>query len=177
MGSIDSLFREMRGQTLQAAGSAPRGAAAKIAPRREAGGAPAGKGRAEGRLRDFLARYRDLAGSADGFDATDLAFFFREKAGESGVRYVIANMRRDVGVFRGCLKKYRAREICLMIEFLFCPEQGYIDAARAQPTVLASAWCNRLYADALLWADGRPVPGGAAKRGAAAAGFKEIGEW
>jgi hypothetical protein len=105
----------------------------------------------------FLKKYVDLENTIDTFRPIDLLFFFREKAGEADVRYVISNQARDCGVFKLLLDRYDPEEICLMIEFLFLSEQDYLDKSRLQPTVLASRWCNTIYQDSLLWVDDKYV--------------------
>ena len=44
---------------------------------------------------EFLKKYDDLANTVDSFSTYDLMYFFREKAREAGIKYVIANMKRD----------------------------------------------------------------------------------
>lgn len=106
----------------------------------------------------FLEKYHHLSDTVDDFKTQDLMYFFREKARESGVKYVIANMKRDMGIFKKLQENYTPREICLMIEFIFCSDQNYLDASVTQPTVLASSWCNTIYRDSLLWAEDQYVP-------------------
>lgn len=106
----------------------------------------------------FLDKYHHLSETIDEFKTQDLMYFFREKARESGVKYVIANMKRDMGIFKKLQENYTPREICLMIEFIFCSNQNYLDITATQPTVLASNWCNTIYRDSLLWADDEYEP-------------------
>lgn len=106
----------------------------------------------------FMDKYNHLQETIDEFKTQDLVYFFREKARESGVKYVIANMKRDMGIFKRLQDNYSIREICLMIEFIFCSNQNYLDITITQPTVLASSWCNTIYRDSLLWADDRYEP-------------------
>lgn len=106
----------------------------------------------------FLNRYYDLDNHITTFTTTDLVYFFREKAKETGVKYVISNMKRDCGIFKRLLADYKPEEICLMIEFLFCSPQNYLDVNTIQPTILVSAWCNTIYHDAMLWLDDKYVP-------------------
>ena len=101
----------------------------------------------------FLDKYNHLSETIDSFKTQDLMYFFREKARESGVKYVIANMKRDMGIFKKLQENYTPREICLMIEFIFCSNQNYLDITITQPTVLSSSWCNTIYRDSLLWAE------------------------
>lgn len=105
----------------------------------------------------FMRKYLDLESTIDTFNALDLLYFFREKAGEADVRYVISNQARDCGVFKLLLDRYDPEEICLMIEFLFLSEQDYLDKTRIAPTVLSSGWCNTIYQDSLLWAEDKYV--------------------
>ena len=106
----------------------------------------------------FLSKYERLSETIDDFKTQDLMYFFREKARENGVKYVIANMKRDMGIFKKLQENYTPREICLMVEFIFCSDQNYLDVAVTQPTVLASSWCNTIYRDSLLWADDQYTP-------------------
>lgn len=108
----------------------------------------------------FKEKYNHLEDQIDSFTTRDLMYFFREKAKEAGVKYVIANMKRDMGIFKKLQSNYSIREICLMIEFIFFSEQDYLDKSITQPTVLASSWCNTIYRDALLWVDDQYVPSG-----------------
>lgn len=101
----------------------------------------------------FLDKYSRLSETIDSFKTQDLLYFFREKAKESGVKYVIANLKRDLGVFKKLQENYTPREICLMVEFIFCSNQNYLDITRTQPTVLISNWCNTIYRDSILWAE------------------------
>ena len=106
----------------------------------------------------FLDKYNHLSETIDEFNTQDLMYFFREKARESGVKYVIANMKRDMGIFKKLQENYTPREICLMIEFIFCSNQNYLDITITQPTVLSSSWCNTIYRDSILWANDEYEP-------------------
>lgn len=106
----------------------------------------------------FLDKYNDLENTIDDFKTQDFMYFFREKAKENNIKYVIANRGRDMGVFKKLQENYTPREICLMIEFLFNSDQNYLDKEVTQPTVLISSWCNTLYRDSLLWADDEYKP-------------------
>jgi hypothetical protein len=105
------------------------------------------------RYQSFLDKYENLAETIDEFKTQDLMYFFREKARESDVHYVIANMKRDMGIFKRLRENYTSREICLMIEFVFCSGQKYLDIKNTQPTLLASNWCNTIYNDSIAWAN------------------------
>lgn len=106
----------------------------------------------------FLAKYEDLERFIDGFTPQDLMYYFREKARESGVKYHISNMKRDMGIFKKLLEEYTTREIALMIEFIFSEEQNYLTTEVVQPTVLASGMVNRIYKDSKAWANDEYVP-------------------
>lgn len=105
------------------------------------------------RYASFLKKYEDIENTVDTFTTNDLMYFFREKAKEAGIKYVIANMKRDLGIFKKLQADYEPREICLMIEFIFFSEQTYLDKEVTQPTVLASTWCNTIYRDSISWAN------------------------
>lgn len=107
----------------------------------------------------FLDKYDDLERFIDGFVPHDFVYYFREKSKECGYKYHISNMKRDCGIYKKLLKDYSTRELALMIEFIFCSEQDYIDKASVQPTIMASAYVNTIYRDALLWAKDEYVPG------------------
>ena len=106
----------------------------------------------------FMEKYNDLENSYDKFKTQDLVYFFREKAREAGVKYVIANMKRDMGIFKRLQEDFEIPEILLMIEFLFSGDQNYLDISRTQPTVLASNWVNTIYRDSIDWANDRYIP-------------------
>ena len=106
----------------------------------------------------FLDKYNHLSDTIDDFKTQDLMYFFREKARESGVKYVIANTKRDMAIFKKLQENYSPREICLMVEFIFCSNQNYLDISITQPTVLSSSWCNTIYRDSLLWAEDKYEP-------------------
>lgn len=106
----------------------------------------------------FLEKYDDLENTIDSFKTQDLTYFFREKAQEAGVKYVIANLKRDNAVFKKLQDNYSVREICLMIEFIFFSGQNYLDITNTQPTVLVSTWCNTIYRDSLLWVEDKYKP-------------------
>ena len=106
----------------------------------------------------FMEKYNDLENSYDKFKTQDLVYFFREKAREAGVKYVIANMKRDMGIFKRLQENFEIPEIHLMIEFLFSGDQNYLDISRTQPTVLASNWVNTIYRDSIDWANDEYVP-------------------
>lgn len=102
---------------------------------------------------NFLAKYRDVEHSFVRFNTQDLVYFFREKSREAGAKYVIANMRRDMGIFKKLQDNFTVAEILLMIEFIFSGDQTYLDIHRTQPTVLASNWVNTIYKDSVDWAN------------------------
>ena len=110
------------------------------------------------KVKTFEDKYAHLEDTVDSFTTSDLVYFFREKAHESGVKYVIANMKRDMGIFKKLQASYTPREICLMIEFIFTSNQNYLDITNTQPTVLVSSYCNKIYRDSLLWADDKYYP-------------------
>lgn len=109
--------------------------------------------KADSRYSSFLSKYDDLENSFVRFNTQDLVYFFREKAKEAGVKYVIANMKRDMGIFKRLKDNYEVAEILLMIEFIFSGEQTYLDIHRTQPTVLASSYVNKIYQDSIDWSN------------------------
>lgn len=156
-------------------------------------GRPFKKGYAESRKRNvssdryasFLQKYEDIENTVDSFTTHDLMYFFREKAREVGVKYVIANMKRDLGIFKKLQSDYEPREICLMIEFIFCSEQNYLDREITQPTVLSSTWCNTIYRDSIAWANDeydpnvKPVKNKVSRewKGDTSTDKAKVGEW
>lgn len=101
----------------------------------------------------FLDKYEDLENCIDDFTALDLVYFFVEKARSSGIRYVVANYAKETACAKKLLKSYSAREVCLMIEFLFESEQTYLNKDSLSITVLTSSWCNKIFRDSMLWVD------------------------
>lgn len=130
----------------------------------------------------FLAKYNDLEHSFVRFNTQDLVYFFREKSKEAGAKYVIANMKRDMGIFKRLQDNYSVEEILLMIEFIFSGDQTYLDIHRTQPTVLASNWINTIYRDSIDWANDCYTEKKTSKKIAdrewkKSSSNKEIGEW
>ena len=116
------------------------------------------KSNSSGKYEIFLKKYSNLEETIDNFKTQDLMYYFREKAHEAGIKYVIANMKRDMGIFKRLQDNYTPREICLMIEFIFNSDQNYLDVHITQPTVLSSQWCNKIYRDSILWANDEYIP-------------------
>lgn len=106
-----------------------------------------------GDYESFLYKYEHLDESISSFKTKDLCYFFREKACESGSKYVISNMKRDMGIFKKLQNDFEISEILLMIEFIFSGEQTYLDISITQPTVLTSRWVNKIYKDSVDWAN------------------------
>lgn len=131
----------------------------------------------------FLDKYEKLPESIESFSTKDICFFFKTKAEEAGTKYVIANMKRDMGIFKKLKEEFSVEEILLMIEFIFSGDQTYLDIRRTQPTVLASNWINTVYKDSIDWAndcytDRNTVTNKNAKREWKSTSKKtKIGEW
>ena len=107
----------------------------------------------------FLRKYETLTEEViKTFGTRDLTYYFREKAKEAGFKYYISNYSRDCGIMKKLLKEYSAMDICLMIEFLFCDEQDYLDKSTLAPTILISGWNNTIYQDSVKWANNEYVP-------------------
>lgn len=106
----------------------------------------------------FKDKYDYLESTIDTFTTQDLMYYFREKALENGVRYVISNIKKDMAVFKKLQANYSIIEICIMIEFIFCSNQNYLDISRTQPTVLLSSWCNTIFIDSQLWVNDEYEP-------------------
>lgn len=133
---LSKLLREARGQGQEVE---------KESPKKKS------KRNAESSYTRFLRKYYDLENSIDSFGTKDLLFFFREKSRESGNHYVIANMQRDMGIFKRLQEDFSVEEILLMIEFIFSGDQTYLNVSHTQPTVLVSNWINSIYPDSILW--------------------------
>ena len=106
----------------------------------------------------FLEKYSSLEMYIDDFTTSDLMYFFRQKSEESGHKYVIPNIRKDMAIFKKLKDRYTPRAVCLMIEFLFNSDQNYISKDSITPNLLVSGFCNRIYKDSLLWAEDKYVP-------------------
>lgn len=107
-------------------------------------------------LASFEEKYANLSKETfERFTAVDLVYYFRRISEQAGKRYVISNIRKDAGMFKRAMKSYSQLEIALMIEFLFSPEQTYIEVP--SPGVIASGWCNTVFNDAQKWAKGEPI--------------------
>lgn len=106
----------------------------------------------------FLKKYDNIEESIDSLGTRDLVYYFREVAGESGHKYMIANMKKDMAIMKRLKENYTVREICGMIEFLYYSEQDYLNKDGLSPNILASQWVNTVYADMKLWVEDKYVP-------------------
>lgn len=98
-------------------------------------------------------------GQLDKFSTRDMMYFFRDKAEESGVKYVIANPKICMRHFKLTLERgYKPEEVLSMIEFLFTSGQTYLDITKLHTGILTTNWCNTIYQDTLLWLDDKFVP-------------------
>lgn len=140
---LTDAFRKIRGQFTVSSDETPKGVPEKKKRTAKTGSS----------YDSFLSKYENLEESYMRFTTQDLCYFFRQKAEESGSRYVIANMKRDMGIFKRLRDNFSIQEILLMIEFVFSGDQTYLDVNRTQPTVLASNWVNKIYQDSIDWAN------------------------
>lgn len=106
----------------------------------------------------FLKKYNDLEDNIDNFKTRDLVYYFREVSEESGHKYVVSNIKKDMAIFKRLSANYTPREICCMIEFLYYSEQDYLEKDRLSPNLLASQWVNTIYADMKLWVEDKYTP-------------------
>ena len=106
----------------------------------------------------FLNKYADLGNKIDTFTTRDLLYYFRKVAEENGYKYVIANYKKDMHIFKKLRENFDNRTICAMVEFLYTSEQKYLDKERLSPNVLASNYINSIYPDTLLWLDDKYSP-------------------
>ena len=106
----------------------------------------------------FKERYKDLEKYIDDFSTRDLMYYFREISEESGYRYVISNIKKDMAIMKRLKTNYSNREICGMIEFLYMSDQDYLEKDRLSPNLLASQWVNTIYADMQLWVKDKYIP-------------------
>lgn len=142
--NLTSAFRKLRNQLTVSSDETPKGVP-EVRKKRNA--------KSGSSYNAFLSKYENLEESYMRFTTQDLCYFFRQKAEEAGSRYVIANMKRDMGIFKKLKESYSVQEILLMVEFIFSGDQTYLDIYRTQPTVLASNWVNKVYQDSIDWAN------------------------
>lgn len=142
---LANMFRESRGQCLEP----------YVETKKSYN--PSKKGTKD-RYTKFLEKYENLEEHIDNFNTHDLMYFYSEKAEENGVKYVTANVQRDLGALKLLKERYSVREACLMIEFLFTSNQNYLRKEGTAPTVLISGWGNKIYHDSLLWAEDKYKP-------------------
>lgn len=107
---------------------------------------------------DFMVKYRDLEKYIDTFKTRDFVYFFRQTAEDSGYKYVVSNIKKDMAIFKRLSDNYSPAEICCMIEFLYQSDQDYLEKDRLSPNLLASQWVNTIYADMKLWVEDEYVP-------------------
>ena len=106
----------------------------------------------------FLRKYNDLENTIESFKTRDFVYFFRQVAEDSGYKYVISNIKKDMCIFKRLSESYTPTEICCMVEFLYQSEQDYLDKSRLSPNILASQWVNTIYADMQLWVEDEYTP-------------------
>lgn len=106
----------------------------------------------------FLEKYASIESSINDFGTRDLVYYFREIAEENGYKYVISNIKKDMGIMKRLRGNYSNKEICGMIEFLFESDQDYLKKDRLSINLLASQWINTIYADMKLWVEDKYVP-------------------
>lgn len=106
----------------------------------------------------FIRKYNDFENNVDTFSTRELVYYLREIAQESGYKYVIANIKKDMAIMKRLLENYSTKEICAMIEFLYVSEQDYIDKNRVSVNLLGSQWINTIYADTMLWVEDKYTP-------------------
>lgn len=106
----------------------------------------------------FLYKYERLEEYLDKLSTRDLLYYFREKAEESGYKFVITNIKRDMAVMKRAREHYENRDICAMIEFLYTSDQDYLDKETLSPNLLVSSWVNTIYYDTQKWLDDDYVP-------------------
>lgn len=106
----------------------------------------------------FLRKYNNFEEQVDNFGTRDLVYYFREVSEESGYKYVVSNIKKDMAIMKRLRANYSNREICGMIEFLYESDQDYLEKDRLSPNLLASQWVNTIYADMKLWVDDKYVP-------------------
>lgn len=106
----------------------------------------------------FKKKYENLEEYIDDFSTRDLMYYFREISEDSGYRYVISNIKKDMAIMKRLKTNYSNREICGMIEFLYMSDQDYLEKDRLSPNLLVSQWVNTIYADMQLWVDDKYIP-------------------
>lgn len=123
----------------------------------------------------FKQKYENLDAVVDEFTIMDFIYFFQEQAKESGKKYSVLNLKKDMSVFKKLRKNYTNIEICNMIKFLFKSSQNYITKQFLQPTILISGWGNRIYTDSVDWVNGVYSPYNKSKSSAASRNVER--EW
>lgn len=109
---------------------------------------------------DYYGRYKIKFenGEFDKFSTRDIMYFFKDKANESGVKYIVAKPQIDMRNFKLCIDRgYTVQEILIMIEFLFESDQSYLAKNTLHPGILLTGWANRIYQDSQLWLDDKFV--------------------
>lgn len=102
----------------------------------------------------FKEKLNDLQNTIDTFNSPELWYYFIEVANRNGINYVSSNKARDLGALKILLNKYPARDICLMIEFLFESGQKYLELETITPSLIGSAWLNTIHSDSIKWVMG-----------------------
>lgn len=91
-------------------------------------------------------------GLIDEFSTRDLLYFFKDTAEKAGIKYIENNQVVSMRNFKLCINKgYTAREVAVMIAFLFESDQSYLDKRKLTPQILNSKWVNTIYPDSQDW--------------------------
>lgn len=102
----------------------------------------------------FLEKYAHIEKTIDDFNSLELLYLFKETAKNSGHRYVLINIPKDVHHMKILCENYTPREIWNMIDFLYNSDQDYLEKDRLNPGILASRWCNTIYPDSQRYIKG-----------------------
>ena len=101
----------------------------------------------KGRYDVFLEKYKYIEETIDTFTPLELLYLIRKTAEESGYKYVIANISKDLHIMKILCDRYSSREIWNMIDFIYNSDQDYLDKSKISPNILVSCWCNTIYPD------------------------------
>jgi hypothetical protein len=110
---------------------------------------------------NWYERYKEKLdkGELEKFNTRDMLYFFKEKAEENNIRFVIGNAKIYMHNFKVLQTKgYSKEDILAMIEFLFDSGQNYLPKDKLHPGILLTNWCNTIYQDTQLWLKDEYVP-------------------
>lgn len=92
------------------------------------------------------------------FDHNDWIEYFKHKADQHGIRYIVGNFMKEQSVIKSLMRELHWDAIKGMIDFIFDSDQDITDKRTASIYLLSSGWINTMYQNSQLWLSGEYTP-------------------